>query len=27
VIEDYGPSFFDANRFTLVSFSSLEHLF
>jgi hypothetical protein len=27
VIEDYGPSFFDANRFTLVSLSSLEHLF
>ena len=27
MIEDYGPSFFDANRFTLVSLSSLEHLF
>jgi len=27
VIEDYGPSFFDANSFSFVSFSSLEHFF
>jgi hypothetical protein len=27
VVEDYGPSFFDANSFSFVSFSSLEHFF
>ena len=27
MIEDYGPSFFETNSFTLIRISSLEHLF